>query len=157
MSQIILCVIVCIGITATGCVSNRVPLDRYAVPLVRIICSPEAFNDQPVLITGYLVYESGNKAVYPTKEYADAGLIQSSVLIKPAEKPLISRDDREMSIENCLSACNKQYVTIRGVFRTDKTGVINLSTGTLVVDEASLWLTENEYKNKMQSEQGDGD
>lgn len=100
------------------------------VSLVRLIATPEQFNDKEVLVKGFLSVEFENTALYLSKEHYDADLYQNAIWVnfQPRNK-LQALDGRGNRIG--VRELSEKYVIVKGVFKQNHKGHEGMYSGAI--------------------------
>jgi hypothetical protein len=91
-----------------------------AVSLIQLIANPAAFDGKRVLLTGYVVLEAENTAVYLHESDARYGITRNGLWL---EVPLGGESHR--------ARFHQRYVLIEGTFNARRRGHRELFSGTL--------------------------
>jgi hypothetical protein len=91
-----------------------------SVSLIQLIANPASFDGKRVLLTGYVVLESENTAVYLHESDARYGIARSGLWLA---MPLGGESHR--------ARFHQRYVLIEGTFNARRRGHLELFSGTL--------------------------
>lgn len=97
------------------------------VSMVRLLASPEAYDGQTIQVTGFLVLEFENQALYLSRDVADLHLFAESVWV--------DFDEGLLPAAGGL-AWNRHAVMLEGTFDADNRGHMGLFSGQLSVHRA---------------------
>ena len=139
----------------SGCRDRHgIPMRDHDISLIRLLANPERFHSQPVAVTGYLVYEFENHALYPTKDIAEAGLVKSSVWLNTTSNTVVDPASEKVVAEGAtLGGLNRRYVVVWGTYDLNDCGHMSAASGSITADRIAPWLTQAADKQKTTSNQ----
>jgi hypothetical protein len=97
------------------------------VSMVRLLANPEAYDGQAIQVTGFLVLEFENQALYLSRDVAELNLFAESIWV--------TFDERLLPAAGGL-AWNRHAAMLEGTFDADDRGHMGLFSGQLSVHRA---------------------
>ena len=91
------------------------PTTAVNVSLIQLIATPEKFDGRRVMVTGFLVNESGDRAIYLSANDAINGL-ENKVAVSFQASPVPT---------DMQDALNREYVSLSGLFHGGSTPVLD--------------------------------
>jgi hypothetical protein len=109
----------------------------YEVPLVRLLTTPERYQNKRVSVHGFLYMAMEESAIYPQKSDASLGVGKNGIYIDFGDS---------VDMQTLMNNFNNRFVTINGVFDSNQTGHIGFNSGG-ITDVSSISISRRSVQH----------